>query len=209
MLDPALELSANVRTRFFIGGEWDEPMSSKRSAIVHPATEEQLLEVPLADAEDVECAILAARAAFDRGPWPLWSGTERKSVLTNLASSLSRRAPLLARLSTAQVGMPVSLATRLVATGIQRLRYYAELAGAFEFETTRHLTGGTARVRKEPAGVALLTIPWNAPSRSSATSSAPPWRRDAPASSSPRRTARWTPLCWLNAPGRRACRRAC
>jgi len=163
MFDAHEELSADVRTRFFIGGEWDEPTSSKNTPIIDPATEEVVLEVPLASPEDAECAILAARAAFDRGPWPLMRGQERGAVLAKLADALSRPAPLLARLWTAQVGMPINLATRLIGTGIQRLRYYAELADVFEFETVRPLAGGTARVRKEPAGVALLIVPWNAP----------------------------------------------
>ena len=54
--------------RFFIGGEWVEPSTARASTCRDSATEEVFLSVAEAQVEDVDRAVEAARAAFDRGP---------------------------------------------------------------------------------------------------------------------------------------------
>jgi acyl-CoA reductase-like NAD-dependent aldehyde dehydrogenase len=160
--DPTTEISANVRNSFFIDGEWVESRSSRRHTLVSPATEEDLLSVPLAGEADVEHAIAAARKAFDTGPWPLMSGPERAVYLHRLADEIGRRIPLFARLWTAQVGAPVTFVNRLVQNAKSRFEYFADLSETYAFEDERPTSRGHARVRREPVGVSALIAPWNA-----------------------------------------------
>lgn len=159
--DPTTELSDNVRNRFYIGGNWIESRSSMRHLIVSPATEEAIVEIRLADKTDVENAVMAARFAFDSGPWPKMSGVERSVYLRRLSEEIKQRMPLFARLMTAQAGAPVSFVKRLIQESPRRFEYFAELAGTYAFEERRPTPRGHARVRREPIGVAALIAPWN------------------------------------------------
>ena len=162
MLAIGAEFSSDIINRFYVGGDWVPSNSNRTSAVVSPTTEEILFEVPLADSADVDRAVAAARAAFDNGPWPRLSGAQRATRMMRFVDLLGQRADLLARLSTMQVGMPISFANNLIRTGLARYRYYAELAASFPFEDRRATARGHARVRREPVGVAALISPWNA-----------------------------------------------
>ena len=54
--------------QLLIDGQWRDSVSGKRFATVNPATEETICEIAEADAADVDLAVRAARAAFERGP---------------------------------------------------------------------------------------------------------------------------------------------
>ena len=56
-------------TECFINGEWVPAQSGKTFATVNPATEEEIAQIAEGDAEDVNLAAIAARKAFDEGPW--------------------------------------------------------------------------------------------------------------------------------------------
>ncbi len=111
MRDIRAELSQNVLSRFYITGEWVQSHSDQRIAVINPATEEVLFEVPLADQIDVDRAIAAARVAFDTGPWSRMTGPERSEIMARFVDLLAKRAELLGRLWTAQVGAPISFAS--------------------------------------------------------------------------------------------------
>ena len=88
MTEYSTALSSNVRSRFFIDGEWVSSHSDARHVLISPATEEPFMSVPLADSVDVERAVAAARRAFDKGPWPKLSGAERSVYLKRLAEEI-------------------------------------------------------------------------------------------------------------------------
>jgi hypothetical protein len=102
--DPT-ELSENVRTRFYIGGQWRRPRSAERLEIISPLTEKTQLSVPGGTAEDMDDAVAAAAEAFDRGPWPRMTPLERAAVLRRLGEEVEKRLPLFQRVWTAQVGV--------------------------------------------------------------------------------------------------------
>ena len=75
--------STTFRTEWdqlFIGGKWAAPSSAEVIEVRSPATGEIVGKVPLAVAADVDAACAAARKAFDEGPWPKMSPTERAVV---------------------------------------------------------------------------------------------------------------------------------
>ena len=52
-------------------------------------------------------AVQAARRAFDHGPWPKMSGTERAAVLRKMGDEIVARTDMLARLEVRDNGKPL------------------------------------------------------------------------------------------------------
>ena len=68
-----------VSPRLYIGGEWVEATSDESVAVINPATEAVIANVPEASIADIDRAIAAARRAFDEGPWPRMAPRERET----------------------------------------------------------------------------------------------------------------------------------
>ena len=54
-------------TKMYINGEFVESLSGKTYEIRNPANDEVIAHVPESQPEDVDRAVIAARAAFDKG----------------------------------------------------------------------------------------------------------------------------------------------
>ncbi|MEM7441909.1 MAG: aldehyde dehydrogenase family protein [Pseudomonadota bacterium] len=118
----------------------------------------------LAGPSDVERAILAARKAFDTGPWPTMKASERAGVLTRTASLMADRADELARLDALESGKPISQAQGEVAGAIDIWNYAASLARTLHGESYGNLGDDMlGLVLREPIGVVSIITPWNFP----------------------------------------------
>ena len=154
--------------RFFIGGEWAVPSTNSRINVINCATEELFLSVAEAQEADVKRAVAAARAAFDRGPWPLMSHAERAGYLKAIAHELELRGDDSAKIWVTESGITSNLAQMVsgsILAGIYE--YYAGLADTFPFEEQRTPSPGAGNVGlivREPVGVVAAIIPWNSPS---------------------------------------------
>lgn len=160
--DTQSELNGDVLSRFYIDGRWVLPGSSETVELVAPSTGRAFVSVPLADTGDVDKAVDAARRAFDAGPWPRMSGSERAACLRRMSAALASRMTLLSRIWTAEVGAPIWFADMFTPTATAMLDYYAGLASTFAFEETRPTRAGEARIIRQPVGVTALIAPWNA-----------------------------------------------
>ena len=67
--------------RMLIDGRFVAAASGKTLPVYNPANGEVITHVPEAEAEDVNRAVTAARRAFDDGPWPRMSPSERGRLL--------------------------------------------------------------------------------------------------------------------------------
>ena len=147
----------------FIGGNWVRPATNARIDIVSPSTELCVGSVAAAMQADVDSAVAAARHAFDHGPWPRMSGIERAVRIRAVADRLAARADDFAYAWSLQVGMPVVHSERLAPQWRGYLDYFADLAEQ-GFEEVRPLArGGSCIVVREPVGVTVAVVPWNAP----------------------------------------------
>ena len=85
-----VEYKTEVKTyQMFINGEWVASKTNKTFPVYDPSTEEIIAQVPDANAEDVNRAVTAARAAFDEGPWATSTAQERGRILFRLAEKNS------------------------------------------------------------------------------------------------------------------------
>src|SRR5205823_10043997 len=101
-------LATEVKTyQLYINGEWVESKSTKSFPVYDPSTEEVIAQVPDGNAEDVNRAVAAARAAFDEGPWSTTTPQERGRVLFRLAEKIRQNSAMLAELECRNTGKPI------------------------------------------------------------------------------------------------------
>ena len=129
-------------------------------AVVEPATERVMAEVPRAGVEETDAAVAAAKAAFPA--WRAVSPADRAALIRRLADALEERAGELATLEARNAGKPIGSARGEIAMVIECFRYYA---GAPErlLGQTIPVAGGVDMTFREPLGVVGLITPWNFP----------------------------------------------
>ena len=144
--------------KFYIGGQWVDPVELKTLDVENPATEAVCGRIALGGADDVDKAVAAARKAF--ASWSVTSREERLDVLRGIASEYQKRAGDLAAAITEEMGAPASLANGFqVGLGIGHLNTAIEVLQDYRFEELR----GSTMFVKEPIGVCGLITPWNWP----------------------------------------------
>ncbi|MPZ83148.1 MAG: aldehyde dehydrogenase family protein [Actinophytocola sp.] len=148
-----------VRTAHLIGGEFVEGSDGERIDVVNPATEEVIASVPAGTPADADAAVRAAAAAF-----PGWAATplaDRVAAVRRINDGLRARAGELAATITAEVGTPVTFASKVQVTNPVGITdgVLAEIeAGALA-----PVTFGNSTVVREPIGVVAAITPWNFP----------------------------------------------
>ena len=151
--------------KLFIDGAWTSPEAGGRIEVVSPHNDQVSAVVAEAGEADMDRAVAAARRAFDQGPWPRLSHQERAGYLRKLGAALAPRAPELQLAWTQQVGALAYMAPGMVGGAMGMVDYYAGLADTFPF-AVKHKSydgHGMAVVAREPVGVAVAIVPWNAP----------------------------------------------
>ncbi|XP_012659892.1 aldehyde dehydrogenase family 1 member A3 isoform X2 [Otolemur garnettii] len=84
-------------TKIFINNEWHESKSGKKFATYNPSTLEKICDVEEGDKLDVDRAVEAAQAAFQRGsPWRQMDALSRGRLLHQLADLVERDRAILA-----------------------------------------------------------------------------------------------------------------
>jgi aldehyde dehydrogenase (NAD+) len=145
-------------TQFYINGAWVEPKSKIRMGVENPATEEIVAEVALGNADDVDAAVAAARAAFDR--FTTTPPAERLALVKRLLEVYNSRYEDIAQAVSTEMGAPITWAREAQAwAGQVHLEATIEAAEAMVWEKTQ----GTTRIVYEGIGVCALITPWNWP----------------------------------------------
>ncbi|GAA2372154.1 aldehyde dehydrogenase family protein [Dactylosporangium salmoneum] len=151
--------------KFFIGGEWVEPAGDEVEDITNPATEEVVARIPAATVKDAERALLAARQAFDEGPWPHLSAARRADGVRRLAAAFDSRIEAMTQAYTAESGAPIGASRAMHERVAGYWTRAADLATYFSFEELRGWPNGDGRARRilAPAGVGVGIQPFNGP----------------------------------------------
>jgi acyl-CoA reductase-like NAD-dependent aldehyde dehydrogenase len=159
-----VERSSLDRTRFFIGGDWVDPLEKRVHKQTEAATGAVIGVAALAGDGDVDAAVRAARRAFDQGPWGRTTAAERAAVLRRFADALETRGGSTATLVSRENGMPIGFSQQ-VNGGLPAvlLRMYADVIENLVLEQAQPSMVGSTIVRREPLGVVAAIIPWNFP----------------------------------------------
>jgi len=120
--------------------------------------------VAACDTADVDAAVAAARASFERGDWSGQPPAKRKRVLQDFAARVEAAAEELALLETLDMGKPISdaLAVDVPATA-RCLRWYGEAIDKVYGEVAPTGPDSLALITREPVGVVGAIVPWNFP----------------------------------------------
>ncbi len=133
---------------------------SARLAVIEPATEGVLAEVPRAGVDEVDEAVARAREAGEG--WRALAPGARAAALHALADTLAEHREELAVLEARNAGKAIADARGEMGMVVDTFRYYA---GAPErlLGDTIPVAGGQAFTVREPLGVVGLITPWNFP----------------------------------------------
>lgn len=161
--------------RFYIGGQWVEPLGTGTIDVIRPADERVYMTVAEAGADDIDRAVTAARSAFDEGPWAGISVSERVDWLRKLADGIDARAPDFAVVWPNEMGIVYRLAQAMSGGISFSYRSYAKIAGSFAFIEEHPTVSGAelGLLVREPVGVVGAIVPWNAPAMLIAAKVAP------------------------------------
>lgn len=151
--------------KMLIGGQWVEAASGKTFETMNPSTGEVLARVAEGDSEDVNRAVATARKAFENGPWPKLTPSQRGRLLLKLADLIEQNAEELAQLETLDNGKPIKYARGGdVPLTADHFRYFAGWATKIEGETIPvSIPNMFTYTLREPLGVVGQIIPWNFP----------------------------------------------
>lgn len=141
--------------QIFINGEFVTPHGTERFDLYNPATAQITGQVRLADQQDAERAIAAAKAAF-----PAWSQTskqERIAALKRMHAAVAARHDELLEAVIEEYGAPASRSAWMARYPADVIAQVIEALETFPFTTQV----GAATVDMIPLGVAGLITPWN------------------------------------------------
>ncbi|MFT2212015.1 aldehyde dehydrogenase family protein [Rhizobium giardinii] len=165
VVKPKALAGAKVRDfQMLIDGKWGAAAEGRTLERVAPGHGVTISRYPAATKADAERAIAAARKAFDDGPWPRMTASERSLILLRAADMIAARADELAYLDCIESGKPISQAKGELGGAADIWRYAAALARDLHGESYNTLGDGTLGVvLREAIGVVSIITPWNFP----------------------------------------------
>ncbi len=146
-----------------LGGERADAAEGGTFAVIEPGTGMPMAEVAQAGPEDARRAVDVAVRAFEEGPWPRTSATERGRVLLRASFLVRERLEDLARVEARNVGKPIGDARDEIGIVANTLEYWGGAANKIFGETVPVQDPGLDVTLREPVGVCTLITPWNFP----------------------------------------------
>src|SRR4051812_33798937 len=147
--------------KMLIGNEWVESRSGARMASINPAYDEKIADVPAANADDVQLAVDAAKAAF-----PAWSRMhvdDRVKHCKQFAAAVREKARELGMLDAIDSGNPFLPMVDDAKKGAVLHDFFGGLGMEIKGETISTPGGGLDYTRPQPFGVVGRIIPFNHP----------------------------------------------
>jgi aldehyde dehydrogenase (NAD+) len=150
--------AADRLDRVFIDGQWSVPLGQARACVIDPSTEEPITEIVLANAQDVDAAVAAARRAF--ATWSVSPVQSRAMLLDRVRTLILERAELFAQAISLEMGAAIGFArSTQVPVAAEHIRVARDNLTSYPFLTHRE---GVA-IMREAIGVCALITPWNWP----------------------------------------------
>ncbi|MXP28671.1 aldehyde dehydrogenase family protein [Porphyrobacter algicida] len=133
--------------------------TAKTFAVVNPATEEEIAQVPSCGKDELDRAVAAARKAFLS--WRKTPIEERRKAVQAIAATIKDNADELFRLLTLEQGKPHSQAQMEIygAAGLAAAQSTLNLDDIINEDSDQRLS----RTRHVPVGVVGGIVPWNFP----------------------------------------------
>ncbi len=144
--------------KFYINGEWVDPVTPATLDVINPATEEPFATISMGSEADVNKAVEAAKNAFDS--YSQTTVAERVELIGGILAEYTKRYDEIAQAISTEMGAPLWLSKAAqAATGQAHFATILEILKNFEWEERK----GNYVLRREPVGVCGLITPWNWP----------------------------------------------
>jgi aldehyde dehydrogenase (NAD+) len=151
------------RYQMLIGGAWADPASGEWFESINPFTAAPWALVPRAAKADVDCAVAAAKAAF-QGDWRKMTATARGALLRRLGDLITEDAERLATIETTDNGKLFAEMRAQLNYIPQWFHYFGGLADKIEGRVIPIDKPGVFNfTREEPLGIIAAITPWNSP----------------------------------------------
>ena len=146
----------------FIDGTWREGRGGQRTAVLNPADESKLADLPLAEIADLDEALEAAARAFRL--WRRTTAFERAAILERAAELLAERRAEIAFVVTCEQGKPLAEAGMEIDRCVDTFRWFAgEATRLVEEVYPKRPQGFRQKKVAEPLGVVAAFTAWNFP----------------------------------------------
>ena len=147
-----------VHDKFYINGQWVAPKGTGKLEVIDPSTEEVCGVVPSGNADDVNAAVAAAKAAFKT--WSRTTAAFRSDLIGKIAAKFVEGMPKIGELCARELGTPLKMSVGLHGgLGVGVMSSYKDIP--FEMEKEERI--GNSIIIKEPIGVCGFITPWNFP----------------------------------------------
>jgi acyl-CoA reductase-like NAD-dependent aldehyde dehydrogenase len=152
------------RTQAFIDGRHCDAASGATFDSINPATGKLLARVAAGDQEDINRAVISARAAFRKGSWVNLAPAKRKKVLLRFAETILKHTEELALLESLDMGKPIGDSLKIDVPGAARcVQWYAEAIDKVYDQVAPTGPQALALITREALGVVGAIVPWNFP----------------------------------------------
>jgi aminomuconate-semialdehyde/2-hydroxymuconate-6-semialdehyde dehydrogenase len=165
----------NIKTDHFVGGKYITNYGGRRVddyfQTLDPSNNQPICELVCGNELDIQDGVMAARRAFDEGPWPKMSVKERSGRLNQFAQIIESHAEELGKIESLDVGKLLKECIHHeAARASANIRFFAHFITeprAEMYEKTAPFLGKNITVRSQvqtrPVGVMGLIVPWNSP----------------------------------------------
>jgi acyl-CoA reductase-like NAD-dependent aldehyde dehydrogenase len=154
----------SYRNQAFVGGKFVPSLTGKTFDCVNPATGQVLTQVAACEQADVDAAVKAARAAFEKGTWANMAPAQRKRIMLKLADLMMKNRDELALLETLDMGKPIAFSTTVDIPGsANTVQWFGEAIDKIYDEVAPTPGNVIAMITREPFGVVGAISPWNYP----------------------------------------------
>ena len=144
--------------KFYIDGQWVDPIKDQTIDIINPANETVIGKLNVGNEQDIDKAVSAAKKAFSK--FSISSVGERLELLTEVRNIFKKRFDDIVDAITTEMGAPVKLSRGAqAAVGLGHLKTAIRVLENHKFE---YEFNGSI-IRHEPIGVCGLITPWNWP----------------------------------------------
>ncbi len=153
-----------IEGRAFINGEYSDAIAAETFDSISPIDGRFLAKISHCQQQDVDQAVIIARAVFESGVWSKAAPAKRKAVMLKLADLIEQNAEELALLETLDMGKPIAHALNVDITGTLRsIRWSAEAVDKIYDEVAPTADNELGLVTREAVGVVAAIVPWNFP----------------------------------------------
>ncbi|MCA2011658.1 aldehyde dehydrogenase family protein [Pararhodobacter sp. CCB-MM2] len=150
------------KRKFYINGQWVDPIAGRDLDVIDPSTEEVSAVISLGGTADSDAAVAAARAALPG--FMATAPAERLELVKKILEVYKRRNDEMGEAISLEMGAPIDMSKTSQATsGTWHIENFIRAFDQVEWEKPLSERATEDRIIQEAVGVCALITPWNWP----------------------------------------------